>query len=126
VQAAPVAALDGAQVQFVVHALGARRSHESIIHMLCERTGQPWHEVQHFVRCVEIEHSDQIAARSGRVLAALGVLIALAGILLTVYVTYAILQGEVYGEWFALFVVGIGMMMGGLVGTWRAWRTMRG
>ena len=93
---------------------------------MCEQTGQPWHEVRHFVRRVEIEHGGQIAARSGRLLAVLGVLITLGGILSTVYVVSAILQGEVYGELIALFVAGIGMIVGGLAGTWRAWRTMRG
>jgi hypothetical protein len=126
VQEKPVAALDQASVQFVIHALGARRSHESIIQKLCERTGQPWHEVQHFVRRVEITHGDQIAARSGRLLAALGGLITLSGVLLTTYVIYITLLGEVYGQAIALFVTGIGMIVGGLVGTWRAWCTMRG
>jgi hypothetical protein len=126
VQETPVAALDETMVQFVIRELGARRSRESIIQMLCERTGQPWHEVRHLVRRVEIEHSDQIAARSGRLLAVLGILITLAGVLSTAFVAYAILQGEVYGEWIAFFVAGIGMIVGGLVGTWRAWRAMRG
>jgi len=126
VQEMPVTALDETMVQFVIRELGARRSRESIIQMLCEQTGQPWHEVRHFVRRVEIEHSDQIAARSGRLLAVLGILITLAGVLSTAFVAYAILQGEVYGEWIAFFVAGIGMIVGGLAGTWRAWRAMRG
>ena len=126
VRETPVAALDEGKVQFVVKALGARRSHESIIHTLCEQTGQPWHKVQHFVRRVEIEHSDEISARTGRLLAVLGVLIMLAGILLIAFVAYTLLQGEVYGELIALLGVGIGMSLGGLAGTWRAWRAMRG
>jgi hypothetical protein len=109
--------------EFVIRELGRHRSRDDIVREICEQTNWPWRQVQHFVQRVEVQHQDQITSRQMPLLIALGVGTIAAGFLLIVFTIFSNSGGEGMNPFYAL--VGLGMMIGGAAGIWRAvgqWR----
>jgi hypothetical protein len=126
--------LDDALVEWVVRDLGRQRNRNDIIRVLCEETQLPWRQVERFVRRVEIEHYDRIAARQSPLVIFLGIGSIVGGLLLMGYTVYITLAGHTinlsgvpvpYLENGAYFVTGAAMVIGGLAGIWRAVMLMR-
>jgi hypothetical protein len=109
--------------EFVIRELGRHRSRDDIVREICEQTNWPWKQVQHFVQRVEVQHHDRITGRQMPLLIALGVGTVVAGFLLVVFAIYSGLSGE--GSSLPYALVGLGMLIGGIAGIWRAvgqWR----
>lgn len=109
--------------EFVIRELGRHRSRDDIVREICEQTNWPWKQVQHFVQRVEVQHQDQITGRQMPLLIALGVGTIVGGLLLIVFAIYSSSSGE--GANLSYALVGLGMLVGGIAGIWRAvgqWR----
>ncbi len=106
--------------EYVIRELGKHRSRDDIVREICKQTNWPWKQVQHFVQRVEVQHEDQITGRQMPLLIALGVGTVVAGLLLIIFTIYLNLSGEGVNPYFAF--VGLGMLVGGAAGIWRAVR----
>jgi hypothetical protein len=106
-------------VEFVIHQLGRQHNHDSIIRTLCEKEEWTWQEARHFVQRVAIEHHDKIAARQTPLFIMLGVGSIVAGVAMTAYGIYFILNGEISELSLGLAITGPAMVVGGIAGIWR-------
>ncbi len=106
--------------EYVIHELGKHRSRDDIVREICEQTNWPWKQVRHFVQRIEVQHEDQITGRQMPLLIVLGVGTVVAGFLLTGATVYVTVSGESVNPYGAF--IGLGMMVGGAAGIWRAVR----
>jgi hypothetical protein len=120
--------------EFVVKELGGHGHREVLVRTVCERTGWSWPQAHSFVQRVEIEYHGRITARQSPVLIFLGAGIILAGIAIAGSIGYATLNGQFvnlsgvpvpYLENVIYFFTGVGMIIGGIAGIWRALSLMR-
>ncbi len=118
-------------VQFVLESLKRDVKAREIIRALCEENNWSWEQAQHFVKRVEIEHFDQVATAQNPLMITLGVGTIVVGSILTLSMVYLTLNGYridiwlpyfsvPYGGNVTLFVVGIGMVLGGIAGLWQS------
>ena len=121
---------------FVIGELGKLRPRNDIVQKLCEVTGMNWAQAEKFVQIVASEHRSLIAQKQSPVVVGLGALTLIAGLALSIWVTYATLQGVIifflsfpvpYLGNITYFIVGVGMTAGGLRGVWetlvRVWNS---
>jgi hypothetical protein len=124
-------------VQFVISQLGRHHSRNDIIQRLCEQEGWPWKQAERFVRKVEIQHHHKIAARQSPIIIFLGVGSLIAGAVIVVFTGVSLVewvnhpsvtnpeQVENSPYYVAAFVTGLGMVIGGIAGIWRAVSSIR-
>ncbi len=117
---------DEAVIQFVIDQLGKHRSRDEVVHALCERQSWNWKQAERFVRRVEIEHHNKIAARQSPLVIGLGVGSVVVGAVLILVTAYLALSGEINEYNPGIFVTGVAMVLGGIAGVWRAVRLVRG
>jgi hypothetical protein len=113
-------------IRFVIGELGQHRSHDQVVRALCEQRGWNWREAERFVRRVEIEQHSKIAARQSSLVVGLSIGSVLAGAGLTIYTVFAALHGNFNEYSPGLLLTGLGMVIGGIVGIWRAASLIRG
>lgn len=115
--------------EFVIKELGGHGHREAIVRTVCERTGWPWLQAQSFVQRVEIEHHSSITSRQSVLLVLLGAGIILAGIGLSAWIAVVTMNRQSinvsgvpvpYVENMIYFFTGVGMIVGGIAGIWRA------
>lgn len=120
--------------EFVIKELGGHGHREAIVRTVCERTGWPWLQAQSFVQRVEIEHHSSITSRQSVLLVLLGAGIILAGIGLSAWIAFVTMNRQPinisgvpvpYVENVIYFSTGVGMIIGGIAGIWRALSLMR-
>ena len=124
-------------IQFVIAQLGRHHSRNDIVHRLCEQEGWPWRQAERFVRRVEIQHQDKIVARQSPVVILLGVGSLIVGAAIAIYTAVTLVgwisrpgvanpeQAESAAYYVVAFVTGLGMVIGGIAGVWRAMSLMR-
>jgi hypothetical protein len=124
----PVAEFEATEetVEFVIRELARHRSRDNIVNMLCEQTGGGWREVERFVRRVEIEHHDTIAARQSPLVIMLGAGSIVVGAAMTLYSVYLIMNAQIDEFSVGLLITGPALLVGGIAGIWRVVSMMRG
>lgn len=117
--------------EMIVHGLADRRNRSDIIQAVCERANMDWPHAEELVNQVELERAHAIAGRQTPVLVFLSACISAAGILLVVYATKvtvdAVGDGPLWQNLLILaesaplwvFVIGLCMIAGGIVGMYR-------
>jgi len=112
---------------FVIRELGKLRPRNDIVQKLCEAAGMDWTQAEKFVRIVESKNRGAIARKQSPVVVVLGALTMIAGLALSIWVVYETLHGIIifflsfpvpYLGNITYFIVGIGMVTGGLRGIW--------
>ena len=112
---------------FVIRELGKHHSRNDIIQRLCEVTSMNWGQAEDFVREVETKNASTIAQKQSPLITFIGVLTIIAGFGLSMWVAYETLNGYIifllsfpipYLGNITYFVVGIGMIAGGIRGMW--------
>jgi len=112
---------------FVIQELGKHHQKNDIIQNLCEVTSMSWEDAKKFILQVEAQYRGQIAKKQSPLIVIMGTGSILAGFFISIAIIYATLQG-----WFffllsmpipylgnvVYFLVGIGMIVGGLRGMW--------
>ena len=118
---------------FVIGEIATHRNRNDIIMSLCEKTGSSWDPAQRFVRKVESENRQTIAARQSPLLVMIGVLIVVGGLALGAYTVIETLAGYAWGlPGMPIPYLGnltyagtsLGMIGGGIVGLLRTARTL--
>lgn len=124
-------------INFVVSELAKYRNRNDVIRDLCERSGCRWEEAAAIVRRVESEQDHAIQVRRRPILTLLGAVFCLSGLALMVLGVYLVLSGEVLpltvelgfveidlpnGGQIVFIVAGLPILLGGIVGTRRAYR----
>jgi hypothetical protein len=120
-------------IALVIGELGKHRHRNDIIMELCQQTNSSWDRVQRFVQRLESQNRQKIAARQSPILIMIGVMTIVIGLGLAVYMTIETLNGSIYfllgtpipysGN-VSYFVLGLGMLAGGTVGTLRTLRSL--
>ena len=112
---------------FVIRELGKHHQKNDIIQNLCEATSMNWEEAKKFIRQVEMQHGGQIAKKQSPLIVIMGTGSIIAGFFISIVMIYVTLQGWIF---FLLsmpipylgnvvyFLVGIGLIIGGLRGMW--------
>lgn len=122
-----------ADVEFVVRALGGNNGPENVSRMLCEQKGYNWSEAQSFVAEVAAQQKTRIARRQSPFLLFLGVTTIIGGLwlvlsngsfLLRFATQPVLLNPTILVRGGTLFVVGIGMVLGSLIGIVQQVRAM--
>ncbi len=112
---------------FVIRELGKHHSRNDVIQRLCEVTSMNWGQAENFVREVETRNAGVIAQKQSPLIAVIGVLTTIFGFGLSIWVAYETLHGVIifflsfpvpYLGNITYFVVGIGMVAGGIRGMW--------
>lgn len=112
---------------FVIRELGKHHARNDIIQRLCEVTSMNWGQAENFVREVEAQNASLIAQKQSPLITIIGVLTIIVGFGLSVWVAYETLHGVIifflsfpvpYLGNLTYFVVGIGMVAGGIRGMW--------
>jgi hypothetical protein len=112
---------------FVIQELGKHHSRNDTIQKLCEATSMNWEQAEKFIREVETQNRSAIAQKQSPIITILGTFTILAGLGLSLWIAYATMQGWVilflsfpvpYLGNITYFVIGIGMVAGGLRGMW--------
>jgi hypothetical protein len=118
---------------FVISEIATHRNRNDIIMALCEKTGSSWDQAQRFVRKVESENRQSIAARQSPILVMIGVVTIVGGLLLGAYTVIRTLNGYAWGlPGMPIPYLGnltyagtsLGMIGGGIVGLLRTARTL--
>jgi len=113
--------------EFVIQELGKHHQKNDIIQKLCESTSMNWNQAEKFIQQVEAQHSGTIAQKQSPMIVAIGTVVAIAGLTVTVIAVYATLTGESmrmrgipipYAGNIVYFVGGIAMIGGALRGMW--------
>jgi len=112
---------------FVIRELGKHHQRNDIVQNLCEATSMSWEEAKKFIQQVEAQHRGQIAKKQSPLIVIMGTGSIITGFFLSIVMIYATLQGWIF---FLLsmpipylgnvvyFLIGIGMIVGGLRGMW--------
>ena len=100
----------------VIQQLGRFVSRDSITIRLCETCDVAWSQAEAFVHRVETNHRHAIARRQAPLLLVVSVAMLVGGIVL-IPVFVALFSAE-------LAVVSVGMMAGGMMGTWQTLKTL--
>lgn len=112
---------------FVIRELGKHHQRNDIIQKLCETGGISWSAAEKFVQRVEAENSGAIALKQSPVVTLIGLLIALAGLGLMLWVVLETLGGYIifflslpvpYLGNIVYFFTGLAMLVGGIWGIW--------
>lgn len=112
---------------FVIRELGKHHSRNDIIQRLCEATSMNWGQAENFIRDVESQNASTIAQKQSPLITVIGLLTVIAGFGLSIWVAYETLNGYIifflslpipYLGNITYFVVGIGMIAGGIRGMW--------
>jgi hypothetical protein len=116
---------------FVVREMGQHASRNEILYALCQQGGLSWPQAEAFVHDVEITHRRAIARRRGPILVIIGIVTAVAGAALFFYnfpflreafrdPATLVLMAPYVLRAVAIQVISMGMVLGGLLGIWRA------
>lgn len=120
-------------IDFVIRELGHHGQRNEIIRQLCEYGGMSWGQAEKFILKVESEHKQKIAARQSPLIATIGGITILVGLVIAINIILRTLQGEIifllsipipYSGNIAYFVTGMAMIAGGLRGTWSVLRNL--
>ena len=120
-------------IEYVIRELGRHSQRNEVIRRLCEYGGMNWSQADKFIHKVESEHKQKIAVRQTPLIAAIGGITLLAGLVITINVILRTIQGEIifllsipipYSGNIAYFVTGMAMITGGLRGTWNVLRNL--
>ncbi len=112
---------------FVIRELGKHHPRNDIIQKLCEVTSMNWGQAENFVREVETQNARTIAQKQSPLITVIGVLTILMGFSLSMWVVYETFHGVIifllsfpvpYLGNLTYFTIGIGMVAGGIRGTW--------
>lgn len=118
---------------FVIRQLGRHSQRNEIIRQLCEYSEMNWAQAEKFILKVESEHKQKIAARQSPLIATIGGITIIVGLITTIGVVMRTFQGEIilllslpipYSGNVAYFLLGIAMITGGLRGTWSVLRNL--
>ena len=124
--------MDEELADLIVQDLVRHRSRNEIIRSVCERSGLNWTEAERLVKQVEQQRGGLIARRQGPLLVFLSIGTLLIGILLVFYsiqffivffqegTLEQVLSLRAGYYQIAGALSGLGMIVGGLIGTWRA------
>ena len=118
----------GERRAFVIRELGRHRDENEVILALCEGTGMKWGEAERFVEHIRAVHYEDIKGQRKPLLVGLAGAAILAGALINVIILLATLRGIFFFYYIvpvpflgnaAGFLVGAGMMLGGVMGLLR-------
>ena len=122
--------------EFVIRELGKLHQKNDIIQKLCDSTNMNWGQAEKFVHQVEAQNIGKIAQNQTPMIAILGGFTLIAGFALSAFILYETLHGIIiiflrlpipYLGNIVYFMIGLGMIAGGLRGTWdtivRAWNS---
>lgn len=113
--------------EFVVEELGKGRDRRDVIFEMCEKLGWSWPQAENFVVTVEHTAKNKIAQKQLPILLILGVGILIGGIGLFGYGMLRLLNGSVLSTYtYVALATGLGMICGGIFGTWKALMTSAG
>jgi uncharacterized membrane protein len=124
--------MDEQLVQRIVKDLARHRDRNEIIREVCEQSGLNWPEADQLVQQVAQEHRRSISRRQGPLMIFLSVgtlLIGVALLLQGLEFFMAFFQGETLQQILSLRtaylriiggLTGLGMLVGGLLGTWKS------
>lgn len=116
---------------FVIRELGQHASRDEILYALCQKSGMMWSQAETFLRDVESNHRQKISRRRAPVLVVVGIVLLVVGVALFFY-NFPHLRDLVQNPEdlvrFAPYalrnvviqVVSLAMVLGGLLGIWRA------
>jgi hypothetical protein len=112
---------------FVIQGLGKHQQKNDIIRKLCESSNMNWGQAEKFIQQVEAQHGGMIAQKQSPIIAVIGTVTVIAGFAVAIGVIVLTLQGWIFfflrlpipylGN-ITYFVIGIGMIAGGLRGMW--------
>jgi hypothetical protein len=118
--------------QMIVHDLVDRRNRSDIVEAVCQRAQLDWSHAEELVKQVELEQAHSIASRQTPVLVFLSACTSAAGLLLIGYTVRLaldavgtdrpllqalLLLADSFPLW--LFVIGLSMLAGGILGMYR-------
>jgi hypothetical protein len=113
--------------EFVIRELGKHRQKNDIIQKLCEATGMDWPQAEKFMHQVRTQHGGQIARSQSPLITVMSIGFILVGLALSVFILYETLNGLIifflrlpipYLGNITYFLVGVGMIAGGIRGMW--------
>lgn len=119
-------------VNFVVQALGKHQDKNEVIMALCQQTGMNWKQAEQFIKQVEVDHKSTITSRQTPLFIVMGITFIVIGcglLIANIQFFITILQSDpseialaVRSAYFRIgsVVTGFGMVIGGIVGLWRA------
>ncbi len=109
------------ETEWVVQELARGANRNDIVMQLCQARGWSWQEADQFVAVTEESQHHRIAARQSPLLVVLGLGTVIVGIVLLAYALYEMVVAHYFSRsTIAALITGLGMVPGGLWGTWRA------
>jgi hypothetical protein len=113
---------------FVIRELGKLHQKNDIVQKLCDATSMNWGEAERFVQQVEAQNRGKIAQNQTPMVAILGGLTIIAGFAVSIFILYQTLVNGLIIIFLRLpipylgnivyFLIGVGMIAGGLRGIW--------
>jgi len=112
-------------IDFVIQELGKHHQKNDIIQKLCESTSMNWNQAEKFIQQVEAQHRGLIASKQGPFVTVMSIGTVFIGFAISAFIIYETLQGVIifflrlpipYLGNITYFLVGIGMIIGGLRG----------
>ncbi len=109
------------ETEWVVEQLGRGVNRNDVIMQLCQSCGWSWQQAEMFVAVTEEKKRRSIAAWQSPLLILLGIGITITGLVLLAYGSYEMVIAHYFSRGTIVAVItGLGMVPGGLWGTWRA------
>ena len=124
---------------FVLKQLGSHKRHSDVVAEICQRTGWDWNQAQRFVSRIQTEHHDELTKKQNRMLIPIGIAFIIGGVFLIFYTGAAILDWVMFftggdsltpdlpsvsmegiPQTIALFLTGLALISGGIIGIIRA------
>ena len=118
----------GERRAFVIRELGRHRDEDQVILDLCEGAGMKWGEAERFVEHIRAVHEDEIKGRRKPIVVGLALAVILTGVIMIAIILLATLRGIFFFYYLAPvpflgnaagFLVGAGMVLGGVLGLLR-------